>query len=228
DRVLSEYPVKKFKAIIRLTPEQLTKLARVLSRNVAFQKNNKEPSLEQIIIELKVTLFRLGVEGVPIDTVAFIFGVSTGSVHNYTWRCINALKALADRYIRWPDAVEKVKVKNYFLEHKGFPNCVGAVDGIFFPFSTAPTWETKVWNSRKFRYAMGATAVCDHVGRFTFFSTGYFGCFNDSYAYKRTHLHTHPGRFFQGQEYLLADAAYSLTRTVMPRFRNAPIGTPKA
>ncbi|KAG0276134.1 hypothetical protein BGZ95_007972, partial [Linnemannia exigua] len=166
-----------FKAIIRLTPEQLTKLARVLSRNIVFQKNNKEPSLEQIIIELKVTLFRLGVEGVPIDTVAFIFfGVSTGSVHNYTWRCIDALKALADRYIRWPDAVEKVRIKDYFLEHKGFPNCLGAVDGIFFPFSTAPTWETKVWNSRKFSY---------------------FGCFNDSYAYKRTHLHTHPGRFFQ-------------------------------
>src|SRR5690349_2838919 len=38
DRVLSEYPVMKVKAIIRLTPEQLTKLARVLSRNVAFQK----------------------------------------------------------------------------------------------------------------------------------------------------------------------------------------------
>ncbi|KAG0286631.1 hypothetical protein BGZ97_007352, partial [Linnemannia gamsii] len=139
---------------------QLPKLARILSRNAVFQKNNKEPRLEQIIIELKVTLFRLGVEGVPVDTVVFIFGVSTGgSVHNYTWRYINDLKALADRYIRWPDAVEKAKIKSYFLKHKGFPNCVGAVDGIFSPFSTAPTWETKVWNSLRFRYAMGATAV---------------------------------------------------------------------
>lgn len=75
---------------------------------------------------------------------------------------------------------------------------------------------------------MGGTGVCDHIGRFIFFSTGYFGSFNDSYAYKRIHLYTHADRFFRGEEYLLADAAYSLSPTVMPRIRNARRGSEKA
>lgn len=70
---------------------------------------------------------------------------------------------------------------------RGFRS-IGAVDGITFLFSTPPSWETQTWNTRKGNYAMGGTGVCDHLGRFTYFSTSYFGSFNDFYAHKRTQL----------------------------------------
>lgn len=119
NRVLSLYPKDKFKTIIRLEPEELNRLARILSGNNAFRHDDQEPALEQIIIELKVTLFRLGVEGVPVEHVAFIFGVSVGSVHNYTWRCIHALAALAPQYVTWPNERQKLDIKRHFFGGEG-------------------------------------------------------------------------------------------------------------
>lgn len=39
---------------------------------------------------------------------------------------------------------------------------------------------------------------------------------HDSLAYKQSALYTDEATHFQGNEYLLADAAYALTKTVMP------------
>lgn len=103
DQVLSLYPKDRIKAIIRVEPEQLNRMARILWGNNVFRQNSHEPALEQIIIEIKVTLFRLGMEELHVEHVAFIFGISIGSVHNCTWRCIFAIEALADQYATWPN-----------------------------------------------------------------------------------------------------------------------------
>ncbi|KAF9980840.1 hypothetical protein BGZ65_004624 [Modicella reniformis] len=50
---------------------------------------------------------------------------------------------------------------------------------------------------------MGATAICDHRGIFRYFSTGV--------------------EFFQEDEYLLADAAYAISSSVIPRYKE-PFG----
>ncbi|KAG0023579.1 hypothetical protein BGZ80_009012, partial [Entomortierella chlamydospora] len=55
---------------------------------------------------------------------------------------------------------------------------------------------------------MGAAAVCDYIGRFTYFSTRYVDSSHDSSVYKRTFLYTNKDWFFQEDEYLLADVAY--------------------
>jgi hypothetical protein len=72
-RVLSLYPKDKLKTIVRIDPEQLYRLARILSGNSVFRQKNHEVALGQIIIKLKVTLFRLGAEGMPVEHVTFTF-----------------------------------------------------------------------------------------------------------------------------------------------------------
>ncbi|KAF9948161.1 hypothetical protein BGZ72_009902, partial [Mortierella alpina] len=57
--------------------------------------------------------------------------------------------------------------------------------------------------------------------RFTYHSTGYVGSMHDSGDYKNNYLYQRPEDYFIGKEYLLADAAYALTTTVIPRFTNA-------
>ena len=99
----------------------------------------------------------------------------------------------------------------------GLQQCIGAVDGFYFPYDYAPHLDTVVWNTYKCRYAMGATAVCDHEKRFTFFHVGDFGSTHDSPAFKATKLYKWSNIFFSGDEYLLADKGYShLPITIMP------------
>jgi hypothetical protein len=93
------------------------------------------------------------------------------------------------------------------------------VDGIHFPFESVPAYDTISWNTRKCVYAMGCTAVCDHQGRFLYVSTGYVGSLNDSLAFKGLRLYRYSSNFFAKDEYLLGDAGYSLTETVVTCFK---------
>ncbi|KAF9913815.1 hypothetical protein FBU30_003024, partial [Linnemannia zychae] len=66
---------------------------------------------------------------------------------------------------------------------------------------------------------MGATGVCNHRGEFTFFFTGYVGSCHDSSAYKSSALFTQKDRYFSRNEYMLGDAAYGLSSTLLTGYR---------
>lgn len=223
DQVLPQYAPDKFRNIIRLTPNQFDALLVLIQDNHVFQSQDPTRPQAPVRTQLLVTLYRLGTKGLSTYKCAFTMGVGHGTVDLYTWRCIRAIEDLEDQYIVWPDNERKAKISKWFKSDKGFPNAIGAVDGVPFPFESAPSYDTISWNTRKFVYAMGCTAVCDHQGRFTFVSTGYVGSMNDSLAYRATRLHKDRDEFFQGKEYLLADAGYSITSTVIPRYKGTDI-----
>lgn len=92
--------------------------------------------------------------------------------------------------------------------------------GVSFPFDRAPAYQAQAWITWKCIYAMGATAVCDHEGNFTSFATRYVGSMHDSLASRMCGLNRHEDDYFQEHDYLLADAAYTSTETVLPRYRS--------
>lgn len=219
-RVLHEYSTENFQRILRLSPTQLFELIARVWHSPHFKIRQGENRHSAIELRLMVALFRLGSKGVSVHKVAWIFGIGVGSVHAYTWQSIYAIVDLQAHLIVWPDAAKKEEISAGFRERM-FPDAIGVVDGVPIPFDMAPSYHRPEWNTRKCHYAMGATAVCDHQGRFTFVSTGYIGSMHDAYAYKKTDLYSQPDDFFQGREYILGDAAYMVTRTVIPRYKNA-------
>ena len=48
----------------------------------------------------------------------------------------------------------KRTIKRWFKDNMAFPNAVGVVDGLPFPFDLAPAYDSVAWNTRKCRYAM--------------------------------------------------------------------------
>jgi len=138
----------------------------------------------------------------------------------YTERVINALCSLTTRFIKWPDAQAKARIKGYYAG-SGFGEALGSIDGTMIPFSRAPSLDRNSWVTRKGNFAMGATGVCDFRGVFMFFSTGYSGARHDSAAYKDTQLYTHTGRYFTGLEFIFGDAAYGLSLTLLVGFKGA-------
>lgn len=180
--------------------------------------------LSHIKLQLTVTLFRLGTKSISIKKVAWIFGVSRGLVHVYTWRCIYAIDQLAEQFIDWPDQAQRAEISRWFKTEKGFPSCIGAVDGVACRSNL--TW---VQNTKSMPGSLVNTRLpwvqlqLDHLGRFTYASTGYIGSVHDSTAFKNPSLHRDKDRFFQGKEYLflLADAAYALRLTDISRYKNS-------
>lgn len=209
DRILDEYDSDRFKDIIRLTKDQFARLVvliapsrhftgvgeRVSPEKMQDDQQRGIDTAEKVALQLKVALFRLGTKGISTKKVAFTMGVSDGAVNIYTWRCIFAIEDLDD-FVVWPDAARKRVISDSFRIKNGFPCAIGAVDGVPFPFDRATVLQSQAWITRKMTYAMGATAVCDHEGRFTYFTTRYVGSMHDSTAHKRSYLYKEADEFF--------------------------------
>lgn len=165
-RVLDEYNEEDFKAIIRLSLDDLDILAGLVSGQPGLVRDEQDDCdpLSHVKLQLRIALFQLGTKGLSIKKVAWIFGVSTGSVYAYTWRCIYAIDQLSLQFIVWPDQVRKAEISHWFRKEKGFPNCIGAVDGVPFEFDMGPEYEMNAWITCKHSFAMGVTMTCDHMG----------------------------------------------------------------
>ncbi|KAF9092283.1 hypothetical protein BGX29_010531 [Mortierella sp. GBA35] len=170
--ILPQYSPDKFQRILRLTPLQLDRLVGLIQDSEHFKPKDPARPQAPIKTQLMVALYRLGTKGLSTHKVAFTMGIGQGTVNLYTWRCIYAIEELQSKFIVWPDQARKAVISSWFKHEKGFPNGIGAVDGVPLPFESAPHYDTASWNTRKFVHAMGCTAVCDHQGHFTYVSTG--------------------------------------------------------
>lgn len=130
-----------------------------------------------------------------------------------------ALCSLSERYLQWPTEEEKISIKRHFKRYYGFPDVVGCIDGTLLRLYQAPSQDRNSYATRKNCFTFGATGVCDHRGVFIYFSTGYVGSIHDSAVYKDGKLFTEAHRYFQGEDYLLGDAAYALSTTLMTRYK---------
>ncbi|KAI7816398.1 hypothetical protein BC939DRAFT_384182, partial [Gamsiella multidivaricata] len=171
ETILPQYAPQKFRKTARMTSRQVDMLVEMIQGSGQFISKNPERPQAPIKTQLLVALYRLGTKGISSHKIAFTTGIGQGSVDLYTWRCIRAIEELESRFSVWPDQARKAEISRWFKQEKGFPNAIGTVDGVPFPFESAPSYDMISWNTRKCVYAMGCTAVCDHQGRFIYLST---------------------------------------------------------
>lgn len=229
DERLSELSPIDFKDALRVTPRQFEYILHLIADHPVFLSDGPTPSADPAI-QLKIALHRLGHNGTlaSFRSLSRTLHCSYGSVTRYTRNCVIVLNDLQYRFLQWPNNRRKSEIKSRFGANFHFRDCIGCVDGTMIDFDRAPAVDRNAWATRKSSFSMGATGVCDHHGRFIHFSTGYLGTQYDSSAYKATTLYTDQGRYFSGEDYLLADAAYALSSTVIPRFKGIVLPANKA
>jgi hypothetical protein len=80
--------------------------------------------------QLLLVLNRLGTEGngAAIKRYSIFHGVSYGTVEKYTWGVLRAILELQYKYVKWPDAIERVQIRDRFKQRWGLPGAVGIID----------------------------------------------------------------------------------------------------
>lgn len=123
--------------------------------------------------QLAVTLDRLGHEGngACLNRLIPTWGVSTGSLCNFTNRCFVAMEAALKDHLRWPERAERRAISQEFAK-KGFPGCVGLIDGTIMPISQRPHESGECYYDRKCRYSINTQVVCDHRRKILMLYTG--------------------------------------------------------
>ncbi|KAL2642651.1 hypothetical protein R1flu_010238 [Riccia fluitans] len=105
------------------------KLLDRLKDHSIFQNESSHPQAP-VVVQLTVALDRLGHEGngVCIERSKELWGVSHGTIVNYTKRVLVAIEDRLAGELKWPREDERRKIFEAF-EEKGFPGCVGLIDG---------------------------------------------------------------------------------------------------
>lgn len=142
-----------------------------------------------------------------------------GSVNNFTNRFLVAILSLEKKAVFWPDAEERKEISSRIESMTAFPSCIGFVDGTLIDLEFKPTWKGEDFYTRKSRYSLSAMLVCDDQKLIRYCFTGWAGCTHDNRVYTNSSLAHSPNLFFSGDEYLLADSAYTPIRQLIPAYK---------
>lgn len=126
---------------------------------------------------------------------------------------------MEDDVVFWPTEDERQEISKRIKNDTDFPFCVGFVDGTLIPFSGKPVWQGEDFYSRKSFYCLTAMIVCDDRKMIRHCFTGYAGSSHDARVYANSDLAQNPRKFFSGEEYLLADSAYTPSREIIPAYK---------
>ncbi|CAM6128040.1 unnamed protein product [Calypogeia fissa] len=205
-----ELPPKLFRQLTRMDKGSFFELVRRIENHPIF--SNKS-TLEQAPVswQLAVTLDRLGHDGngACLNHLIPTWGISNGSLCNFTTRCFTALNLALKGVLKWPESAECKRIAAEFAK-KGFPNCVGLIDGTLIPLAQRPKDSGECYYDRKCRYSMNAQVICDQKRKILFLYTGMPGSCSDLTSFKRTSLFwdMDRGELFDRDQYILGDSGY--------------------
>src|ERR1700761_1214852 len=101
----------------------------------------------------------------------------------------------------------------------GFRNCLGFLDGTTIVFAEKPTKDGEFYYNRKSQYGLNCQIVADLDARIRFFFFGDPASVHDSRCIEESAFCQHPEDFLKGPEYVLADSAYTLSKTILTPFK---------
>ncbi|KAL3689034.1 hypothetical protein R1sor_015343 [Riccia sorocarpa] len=186
--------------------------------------NESHHSQTPPIVQLAVALDRLGHEGngACIDRSMELWGVSHGTLVNFTCRVLIAIEDILSGQLQWPSPHERRQIFEAFAE-KGFPGCVGLIDGTLVELLQRPAFDGETYYDRKANYSINVQVVCDHRRKITFLYSGLPGSVQDVTTARRSSLWKFLGRersaVFGREEYLLGDSGYVPMAHLVPAFR---------
>jgi len=94
--------------------------------------------------------------------------------------------------------------------------------GTLLPLENKPTIYGENYYTRKGGYAINLLVVCDHEALVTYFIVGWPGSVHDNRVWRTCGLKQNPHNYFEGNEYLLADSAFTAGPHVVPAYKCSP------
>jgi len=215
--VYLQYSEERFKKFFRMSKSNFDKLVNILKVNPIFHTNTFNKQIN-VNFQIAVFLRRLAIKG-DIFTISSLFGISEGTVILYTNRTIKAILEIKNNYIKWPIEQYRHEVLDGFQKIGGFPNVIGAIDGIHINLTNAPFKDPEVFFDRRKRYSIQCQAIVDYRGIFTNFLIGWPGSVHDARVYSNSDFYINRRSFIRDDDFVLGDSAYPISPFMITPFK---------
>lgn len=148
-------------------------------------------------------------------SVALRFGVNPGTLYYFYLYIIQALRELAPQYISWPNAEERVVIRDSFQRATGFPGVIGCIDCTHVQI-TAPLELAARYTNRHHQYSLNVQSVVDNNLLVRQLHVGEAGSLNDRRVFRRSLLMRDlllgpPDVYRSADEHIVGDGAYVIT-----------------
>ncbi|EIW70047.1 hypothetical protein TREMEDRAFT_61809 [Tremella mesenterica DSM 1558] len=203
----------------RITTAEMSRLDEMFGGDEVFRSVGTKPQAPSLY-QLGLLVFRLA-HGHDTATIARTFGISRGTVNQWTSRSLYAMCKRLKEVIRWPEPEERPRIKQHILDVHTIPHCLGFIDGIHINLDRAPAIgpASGSFHSRKERYGFNVLAAVDHRKRFTFLHWGFSARSSDMRLQQSMGPHLRPREYFDPGEFLLADSGFTCTTTIVPMYK---------
>ena len=131
---------------------------------------------------------------------------------------MTAILSLKEEFVTWPTEEEKEAMKSR-LALEGWPDCIGIIDGTHVGLETRPTKYHDCYFNRKSFYSINVTIICDDRGRILYYYAGWPGTTHDNRVFKNCKVYKNFKEYFNKNEHLLGDSAYSNSRIMVQSFK---------
>ena len=218
--MLDSYDDKGFKSEVRMDKASFYRIVDMLKEHPTFHNRSRNKQVP-VWVQCFIAFRRLGTYGNANSLLrnAHHSGYSEGSIVNYMDRVVTAILALHDRFVKWPNAEERSKIKYRIRSKSGILGAVGIVDGTPVIFSQRPSIDGETFFSRKGVYCINLQLICDDNGMIRHYLTGWPGSVFDNTLFEKMMPCRKPEDYFTPGEFLLADSGYSLKTFCMVPYR---------
>ncbi|KAG2193939.1 hypothetical protein INT47_003509 [Mucor saturninus] len=225
-----EWNDEEFIKICRMNKDSFLKLLRLIEGHAIFNNYSFIPQRD-VHVQLAVTLRRLSHDGTgnSIEQIATLFGISKGSVTDYTNRCFKAITDNLQHLMRWPNKEQRERAAAAIKKQHFFRNCMGYIDGTHFRLSQKPTDCPESYHNRKGFYSVNCQVVCDERKTTLGFQSGQAGSMCDATCVEHaSFMINREAKYFTcgdgaSHEYLLGDSGYALHPFVLTPYRRPQV-----
>ncbi|KAI9103436.1 hypothetical protein DFS34DRAFT_576914 [Phlyctochytrium arcticum] len=142
----------QFRTKFRTDRNSFNALCGLIQDHPIFSSNGNTCAQLPVPYQVAVAINRLGTyeNAAGVLSLSTNFGISIGSVNNYTNRVVEAITDSCAHFLSWPDAEQRQEIRQV-LAAEGFPGCVGFVDGSTLPLAWKRSLDGEVYFDRKKR-----------------------------------------------------------------------------
>ena len=173
--------------------------------------------------QLMLLLHFLGEESVSNRSQRAVYWKSTGHCDKARERCVEAIRSLREKYVRWPGEQERKDIAIRIMQKYQIPNVVGIIDGTLLQLAFMPEADDKAdYSGRKYPWSLSVMIVNDDRGCIRYWLGGYPGTAHDNRVWKKTRLYTNKEDFFSAIEFLLGDTAFEPSDIMVSCYKKLP------
>jgi len=153
---------RDFKALFRVTRAEFKMIvSRVRGHSAFRRREGQKKKMRPVEYQVLTFLHYLGTKGCTYVGLSSYLRIGVGTVKMYVERVSKALRSYAGAAISWPNAEERILLRDYYGRHYHWPLLVGAVDGSCIPLFCRPSLQGGDYHDRKSNYSVNIQIVVD-------------------------------------------------------------------